>query len=40
MQGVELVERLISGRPEITAADANHANARKHPWPFDRWAKA
>jgi protoporphyrinogen oxidase len=40
MQGVELVERLISGRPEITAADANHANARKHPWPFERWAKA
>jgi protoporphyrinogen oxidase len=40
MQGVELVERLISGRPEITAADANHANARKHPWPFERWGKA
>jgi protoporphyrinogen oxidase len=40
MQGVELVERLISGRPEITADDANHANARKHPWPFERWGKA
>lgn len=39
MQGVELVERLLSGRPEITAVDANQANAIKHPWPFQRWSE-
>lgn len=38
MQGVEIVERLLHGRPEITVADANHANAKRHPWPFERWA--
>ena len=37
MQGVEVVERLVNGRAEITAIDANHANAKKHPWPFERW---
>lgn len=37
MQGVELVERLLHDRKEITAFDPNHANARKHPWPFERW---
>lgn len=37
MQGVELVERLLHGRTEITAFDPNHANATKHPWPFARW---
>lgn len=37
MQGVELVEHLLHGRQEITAFDANHANAKKHPWPFERW---
>ena len=38
MQGVEVVERLLNGRPEITACDPHHANATKHPWPFERWA--
>jgi protoporphyrinogen oxidase len=38
MQGVEIVERLVNGREEITACDANHANSKKHPWPFERWA--
>jgi protoporphyrinogen oxidase len=38
MQGVEIVERLVNGRPEITVCDPNHANARKHPWPFERWS--
>jgi protoporphyrinogen oxidase len=38
MQGVEVVDRLVSGLPEITAADPNHANSKKHPWPFERWA--
>lgn len=38
MQGVEVVERLLHGRPEITVADANHANAKRHPWPFERWS--
>jgi len=37
MQGVEIVERLLNGRPEITAFDANHANSKKHLWPFERW---
>ena len=37
MQGVEIIERLLNGRPEITAFDANHANSKKHPWPFERW---
>lgn len=36
MQGVEIVERLLNGRPEITAFDANYANSKKHPWPFGR----
>jgi protoporphyrinogen oxidase len=37
MQGVEIVERLLKGRVEITAQDPNLANSRKHPWPFDVW---
>jgi protoporphyrinogen oxidase len=38
MQGVEIVERLLNGRPEVTATDADYANGQKHPWPFARWA--
>ena len=38
MQGVEIVERLLNGREEVTAFDANYANSKKHPWPFDRWS--
>jgi protoporphyrinogen oxidase len=38
MQGVEVAEHLLKGRPEITVADPNHANAKKHPFPFERWA--
>jgi protoporphyrinogen oxidase len=37
MQGVEIVERLLHERQEITGFDPNHANSRKHPWPFERW---
>lgn len=37
MQGVEVVERLVNGRQEITAFDPNHANSKKHPWPFEAW---
>jgi protoporphyrinogen oxidase len=37
MQGVEVVERLVNGREEITAFDPNHANAKTHPWPLERW---
>jgi protoporphyrinogen oxidase len=40
MQGVEIVERLVNGRAEITATDANHTNCKKHPWPFERWSAA
>jgi hypothetical protein len=39
MQGVELVENLLSGRNEITAFDSRYANSQKHPWPFERWQK-
>ncbi|MDF3056767.1 MAG: protoporphyrinogen oxidase [Rariglobus sp.] len=37
MQGVEIIERLVNNRPEITVADPNHANSKRHPWPFERW---
>jgi protoporphyrinogen oxidase len=37
MQGVELVERILNGRHEITARDSNLANSKKHPWPFEHW---
>lgn len=38
MQGVEIIERILGGRQEITASDADVANSRKHPWPFERRA--
>jgi protoporphyrinogen oxidase len=37
MQGVEVVERLLSGLPEVTAPNPNLANSKKHPWPFEAW---
>ena len=37
MQGLEVVDRLVNGKPEITFADPNHANSQKHPFPFERW---
>lgn len=37
MQGVEVVERLMNARMEITAHDPNFANSKKHPWPFEIW---
>jgi hypothetical protein len=37
MQGLEIVERLLHGRPEITFADPNQANSKKHPFPFEQW---
>jgi len=37
MQGVEIVERLLNGKPEITARNPNLANSKKHPWPFEAW---
>ena len=37
MQGLEIVERLANGKPEVTFADPNHANSKKHPFPFERW---
>jgi protoporphyrinogen oxidase len=39
MQGVEVVEHLLNGREEITGFHPDHANAVKHPWPFERWIK-
>ncbi len=39
MQGVEVVERLVNGRQEITAFDPDHANAQRHPWPYERWGE-
>lgn len=35
MQGVEVVERLLNNRAEVTAQNPNLANSKKHPWPFD-----
>lgn len=37
MQGLEIVERLVNGKPEVTFADPNHVNSKKHPFPFERW---
>lgn len=37
MQGLEVVERLLHGRQEITFGDPNYANSKKHPFPFERW---
>jgi len=37
MQGLEIVERLVCGKPEITFRDPHHANSKKHPFPFERW---
>jgi protoporphyrinogen oxidase len=39
MQGLEIVERLVCGQPEITFRDPNYANSKKHPFPFERWIK-
>ncbi len=39
MQGVEVVERLVNGRMEITAFNADLANSKKHPWPFECWSQ-
>jgi protoporphyrinogen oxidase len=35
MQGVEIVERLLNGRAEVTAQNPSLANSKKHPWPFE-----
>jgi protoporphyrinogen oxidase len=37
MQGLEIVERLLCGQPEITVCDPDYANSKKHPFPFERW---
>lgn len=37
MQGVEVVEHLVNNRREITLHDPNHANSKRHPWPFEKW---
>jgi protoporphyrinogen oxidase len=37
MQGVEIIERIMNGRREITSSDADVANCKKHPWPFELW---
>jgi protoporphyrinogen oxidase len=37
MQGVELIERIVGGRRELTSMDADAANSKKHPWPFELW---
>jgi protoporphyrinogen oxidase len=38
MQGVEIVERIVSGRAELTSVDADTVNSKKHPWPFELWS--
>lgn len=37
MQGVEVVERLLNGRTEVTARNVILANSQRHPWPFALW---
>ena len=37
MQGIEVIERIANGRPEITASNADLVNSKKHPWPFEQW---
>jgi len=37
MQGIEVVERILFGRPKIAAASAEAVNFKKHPWPFEMW---
>jgi protoporphyrinogen oxidase len=37
MQGVELIERIVNGRREITSLDADVVNSKKHSWPFELW---
>ncbi len=37
MQGVEIAEKLTTGKEEITAFDPNYANSKKHDWPFEKW---
>ncbi len=39
MQGVEIVEHLLNGNAEVTAQNANLANSKRHPWPFEAWQK-
>jgi len=38
MQGLEIVERILYGKPEITFSNPNYANSKKHPFPFEQWA--
>lgn len=40
MQGVEIVERILNDRQEMTASDADAVNSKKHPWPFEAWTPA
>lgn len=40
MQGVELIERLVSGKREITSLDADLVNSKRHSWPFELWQQA
>ena len=40
MQGVEIAERLVAGRQELTSVDADAINSKKHPWPFEMWNSA
>lgn len=37
MQGVELVERLVNSRNEITAFNPSYANSGYHKWPYPEW---
>jgi protoporphyrinogen oxidase len=37
MQGVEIIERVVNGRSEITASEADLVNGKKQPWPFELW---
>ncbi len=40
MQGVEIAERLVNGRPELTLPQPNRVNGRYNPEPYPEWAAA
>lgn len=38
MQGIEIAERLINGREELTLLQPNLVNGRYNAWPYPEWA--
>lgn len=40
MQGVELIERILRNRSEVTCVNPVFATSKKHSWPYDAWVEA